>query len=77
MKTKQDLRDEIKLLKEVIENTQVTFSKKELEEFITKNILANLSIGVNNLSYSGSGETTKEIFVSWQNIIVDTSVSFE
>jgi len=82
--SKQDLRDEIKKLKtESVkrdENQKLLFTKKELQDFIKKEIEENLIVEVkehDSYQYGGGYKTSKSIGVFWGDTSVYESTSFE
>jgi len=84
METKQDLRNEIKKLKEEAKNkedqTLLIFTKKELQEFIKKEVQDNLVVEVNageSYKYGGGYQAYKTINVFWNGVEVSESTSFE
>jgi len=82
--SKQDLKDRIKCLEkeanERDEKAVLTFTKKELQEFIKKEISLNLIVEVNegdSYQYGGGYKGYKEIKVSYDGEEVYTSSSWE
>jgi len=81
MKTsKQDLLDKVSELEKELENQKLTFTKKELQEFIKKEVVDNLIVEVKegeSYQYSGGYKAHKEIGVFWGDEQVYTSTTFE
>ena len=81
MKTsKKDLVEKVAKLEEELDKQKLTFTKKELQEFIKKEVIDNLIVEVkegDSYQYGGGYKAYKEIGVFWGNEQVYTSTSFE
>jgi len=81
MKTsKKDLAEKVAKLEEELDNQKLTFTKKELQDFIKKEVVDNLIVEVKegeSYQYGGGYKSYKEIGVFWGDEPVYTSMSFE
>jgi len=78
--SKKDLIGKVSELEKELENQKLTFTKKELQEFIKKEVLENLIVEVkegDSYQYGGGYKPYKEIGVFWGDEQVYTSTSFE
>lgn len=81
MKTsKQDLIDKVSELEKELGNQKISFTKKELQEFIKKEVIDNIKVEVRedeSYQYGGGYKPYKEIGVFWGDDLIHTSTSFE
>jgi len=80
METKQDLKDKIKKLEQELDNQKISFTKKELQEFIKKEVIDNLVVEVKegeSYQYGGGYKPHKTVGVFWGEEQVYESTSFE
>jgi len=79
--SKPVLRDRIKELeKEIEDNTKLIFTKKELQEFIKKEVEANLRVEIkesDSYQYGGGYKSSKSIETSWGESDIYESGSFD